>query len=85
VFPAVGLAVGVGPGELEHVGEDGSAWVDRSWALAHAHGTGRVYANFPDVALGDWASAYHGDHHARLVAAKCGYDPDRLFDFPQAI
>ncbi|MGH3876685.1 MAG: FAD-binding oxidoreductase [Actinophytocola sp.] len=70
---------------LEHVGEDGSEWVDRSWALAHAHGTGRVYANFPDVHLEDWASAYHGDHHARLVAAKRAYDPDRLFDFPQAI
>ena len=27
---------------LEHVGADGMAWVDRSWRLAHPHGSGRV-------------------------------------------
>ncbi len=70
---------------LEHVGEDSAGWVDRSWAIAHPHGSGRVYPNFPDPQLDSWADAYHGGNLARLVAAKHAYDPDRLFRFPQAI
>lgn len=70
---------------LEHVGEDRTGWVDRSWEIAHAHGSGRVYPNFPDPRLDNWADAYHGGNLARLVAAKHTYDPDRLFSFPQAI
>lgn len=68
---------------LEHVGD--APWVDRSWATAHAEGSGRVYPNFPDPALDDWATAYHGDNHPRLTAVKHAYDPHRFFDFPQAI
>lgn len=68
---------------LEHVGD--AAWADRSWATAHAEGSGRVYPNFPDPALDDWAAAYHGGNHDRLVAIKRAYDPHRFFDFPQAI
>jgi FAD/FMN-containing dehydrogenase len=70
---------------LEHVGAPASDWVDRSWAIAHADGSGRVYPNFPDPALNDWATAYHGDNHARLVAVRRAYDPDRLFTFPQSV
>jgi FAD/FMN-containing dehydrogenase len=70
---------------LEHVGEPDDPWVDASWAVAHADGSGRVYPNFPDPALEDWAAAYHAGNHARLVAVKKAYDPDRFFDFPQAI
>ncbi|MFD8492218.1 FAD-binding oxidoreductase [Amycolatopsis sp. NPDC059657] len=70
---------------LEHVAEPGDPWVDRSWATAHADGSGRVYPNFPDLALDDSASAYHAGNHARLVAIKQAYDPHRFFDFPQAI
>jgi FAD/FMN-containing dehydrogenase len=69
---------------LEHVGED-DARVDRAWEIAHAHGSGRVYPNFPDPKLADWATAYHGGNLARLVAAKQRYDPDGLFRFPQAL
>ena len=69
---------------LEHLGDDGGR-VDRSWAIAHAHGSGRVYPNFPDPGLADWAEAYHGGNLARLVAAKQRYDPDRLFRFPQSL
>jgi hypothetical protein len=68
---------------LEHVGE--RSWVDRTWATAHTDGSGRVYPNFPDPALDDWATAYHGANHPRLVAVKHTYDPHRFFDFPQAI
>ncbi|MEP6851114.1 MAG: FAD-binding oxidoreductase [bacterium] len=70
---------------LEHVTDGSARWADRSWAIAHDHGSGRVYPNFPDPALNDWADAYHGGNLARLVAAKQCYDPDRFFRFPQAV
>jgi FAD/FMN-containing dehydrogenase len=70
---------------LEHVGDPADPWVDRSWAAAHADGSGRVYPNFPDPALDDWATAYHGGNHRRLAAIKNAYDSGRFFDFPQAI
>jgi len=70
---------------LEHAGDPDDPWVDESWAIAHAEGTGRVYPNFPDLALDDWRTAYHGDNYARLAAVKQAYDPDRFFDFPQAV
>jgi FAD/FMN-containing dehydrogenase len=70
---------------LEHVARDGDQWLDRSWALAHALASGRVYPNFPDPDLDDWATAYHGGNAERLRAVKRSYDPERLFRFPQAI
>lgn len=70
---------------LEHIGEPADPWVDRSWATAHADGSGRVYPNFPDPALDDWAAAYHAGNYRRLVAVKNAYDSHRFFDFPQAI
>jgi FAD/FMN-containing dehydrogenase len=70
---------------LEHIGSPGAAWVDRSWEITHAEGSGRVYPNFPDLALTDWATAYHAENLARLVAVKRAYDPDRVFTFPQSL
>lgn len=70
---------------LEHAGPASSPWVDRSWQIAHADGSGGVYANFPDLALSDAATAYHAGHLARLRRVKRAYDPDRVFDFPQCI
>jgi FAD/FMN-containing dehydrogenase len=70
---------------LEHVGEDSPRWVDRSWAIAHAHGSGRAYPNFPDPQLDGWAAAYHGGNLARLIAVKRAHDPDRLFHFSQSL
>jgi hypothetical protein len=70
---------------LEHIGDPADPWIDRSWATAHADGSGRVYPNFPDPALDDWAAAYHAGNYRRLVAVKNAYDPHRFFDFPQAI
>jgi len=48
---------------LEHIADAADPWVDRSWAIAHADGSGRVYPNFPDPALDDWGSAYHAGNH----------------------
>jgi FAD/FMN-containing dehydrogenase len=70
---------------LEHLARDDPQWAGRSWAIAHRHGSGRVYPNFPDPQLDDWAAAYHGDNLPRLAAAKQSYDPGRLFRFPQAV
>jgi FAD/FMN-containing dehydrogenase len=70
---------------VEHIAEAADPWVDGSWATAHADGSGRVYPNFPDPALDDWAVAYHAGNHPRLRAVKHAYDPHRFFDFPQAI
>jgi FAD binding domain-containing protein/berberine-like enzyme len=70
---------------LEHIGEADDPWVDESWATAHVDGSGRVYANFPDPALADWAPAYHAGNYPRLVAVKNAYDPDRFFDFVQGV
>jgi FAD/FMN-containing dehydrogenase len=70
---------------LEHIADTAGPWVDRSWATAHADGSGRVYPNFPDPALGDAATAYHAGNYPRLAAVKNAYDPHRFFDFPQAI
>jgi hypothetical protein len=70
---------------LEHIADAADPWVDRSWATAHADGSGRVYPNFPDPALDDWAAAYHAGNYPRLAAVKDAYDPLRFFDFPQAI
>jgi FAD/FMN-containing dehydrogenase len=70
---------------LEHVADAADPWVDRSWATAHTEGSGRVYPNFPDPALDEWAAAYHAGNHPRLAAIKSAYDPHRVFDFPQAI
>ncbi|WP_129669350.1 FAD-binding oxidoreductase [Phytoactinopolyspora endophytica] len=70
---------------LEHLADAADPWVDGSWATAHADGSGRVYPNFPDPELDDWAVAYHAGNYPRLAAVKNAYDPHRLFDFPQAI
>jgi FAD/FMN-containing dehydrogenase len=63
---------------LDHLAEDTDGWVDRSWAVAHPHGTGRVYPNFPDPRLEDPGRAYHGANLARLITVKDHYDPARL-------
>lgn len=70
---------------LEHIADAADPWVDRSWATARTDGSGRVYPNFPDPALDDWAAAYHAGNHPRLAAVKNAYDPHRFFDFPQAV
>jgi FAD/FMN-containing dehydrogenase len=70
---------------LEHIADAADPWTDRSWATAHADGSGRVYPNFPDPALDDWGAAYYAGNYPRLASVKHAYDPQRFFDFPQAI
>jgi FAD/FMN-containing dehydrogenase len=60
-------------------------WVTRSRACVHPWGSGRVYPNFPDPDLEDWAEAYYGTNYQRLVRVKRTYDPHRLFRFEQSL
>ena len=70
---------------LEHAGPVPGSWVDRSWEIAHADGSGGVYANFPDLALHDGPAAYHRANLERLARVKRAYDADDFFAFPQSI
>jgi FAD/FMN-containing dehydrogenase len=54
-------------------------WVTRSWALVHRWGSGRVFQNFADPDLEDWAGAYYGSNYDRLVRVKARYDPAGFF------
>jgi FAD/FMN-containing dehydrogenase len=63
----------------------GREWVTRSWATVHPWGSGRVYPNFPDPDLANWAEAYHGGNYERLQRVKRTYDPDRVFRFEQSL
>ena len=71
---------------VEHVAPDaGRQWLQRSWATIHPWGSGRVYPNFPDPELENWAEAYWGDNHERLRRVKRAYDPDGVFRFEQSL
>jgi len=60
-------------------------WLAESWACVHPWGSGRVYPNFPDPDLVDWAEAYYGSNHERLLRVKRTYDPQSLFRFLQSL
>jgi FAD/FMN-containing dehydrogenase len=57
----------------------------RSWASVHPWGSGRVFQNFADPDLEDWAEAYYGPNYDRLVRVKARYDPSNLFHFQQSL
>ena len=61
------------------------AWLERSFAIVHPHGTGGVYPNFPEEGLEDWPRAYYGANLERLVAVKERYDPGDVFRAEQSI
>jgi hypothetical protein len=78
-------AVVVDPGAPTAEREAARRWLARSWELVRPWGTGRVYPNFPDPDLEDWAHAYHGTNHDRLVGVKAKYDPGNVFSFGQTL
>lgn len=66
-------------------GDKLSGWVDETFEVMQPHCSRRSFQNFPDGKLEDPAVAYYGDNLRRLKEIKHKYDPDRLFNFPQAI
>lgn len=65
---------------------EGHAWQDAFYELIlrDFNGAG-AFQNFPDPSLEDWAAAYYGGNLPRLRQVKARYDPECLFDFPQAV
>jgi hypothetical protein len=78
-------ATEVDPGASSAEKEAAHDWVTRSWGVANPWGTGRVFPNFPDPDLEDWALAYYGKNRDRLLDVKARYDPGDLFRFHQSL
>ena len=47
--------------------------------------SGFCYQNYTDPTLKNWQHAYYGSNYNRLLAIKHEIDPDRAFEFRQAI
>jgi hypothetical protein len=62
-----------------------TAWVRELHATVRPLVGRGAYVNYADPELSDWEAAYWGTNYARLRLVKATYDPDRLFDFPQAV
>jgi FAD/FMN-containing dehydrogenase len=60
-------------------------WLERSFAIVHPHGSGRVYPNFPEPELDDFERAYWAGNVDRLRETRARYDPDDVFRGPQTI
>ncbi len=60
-------------------------WLTKSWRTVRPWGSGRVFPNFPDPDLKEFASAYYGTNYERLLRVKATYDPDNSFRFHQSI
>jgi FAD/FMN-containing dehydrogenase len=73
------------PGASAAEREAARRWLARSWELVRPWGSGRVYQNFPDLDLADWAQAYYGANYDRLVHIKARYDPGDFFHFRQSL
>ncbi|MCF3965183.1 FAD-binding oxidoreductase [Streptomyces fuscigenes] len=69
-------------------GGSGSAhrtWLGSTHTAMRRYASGGAYQNYTDPTLSDWRTAYYGQGVDRLTRLKKQYDPDRLFDFPQAL
>ena len=66
-------------------GTSQQAWLKTAHASMRRYASGAAYQNYIDPTLKDWRNAYYGPAADRLTKLKKQYDPDRLFDFPQAL
>ena len=62
-----------------------TSWLDTTHGDLRRYASGGAYANYTDPTLKNWRTAYYGPNAARLASVKASLDPDRLFDFPQAL
>ncbi len=65
--------------------EEAERWLRQSWRTVQPWGSRRVFPNFPDPDLEEWAHAYYGPNYERLVRIKGTYDPDDVFSFHQSL
>ena len=63
----------------------GRSWLDAFTKALRPYVSGGSYVNYEDPDLANFAEAYYGPNLARLQGIKKQADPDRLFQFPQAI
>ncbi len=61
------------------------AWTNDFQEAMRPYLSGRVYQNYADEELRDWAGAYYGANYPRLRQVKRAYDPDDFFHHPQSI
>ncbi|WP_405779190.1 FAD-binding oxidoreductase [Streptomyces sp. NBC_00859] len=61
------------------------AWLKDTHRAMGPYASGGAYQNYIDPKLTDWRTAYYGAGAPKLAALKKQYDPQRLFDFPQAL
>jgi hypothetical protein len=66
-------------------GASSLAWLGDTTGIARKNIGVDAYANYVEPDLTNWAAAYYGANYPRLQRVKRRYDPDRLFDFPQAV
>ncbi len=69
-------------------GEDGGPgerWLADTHTAMREHASGAAYQNYTDAELRKWRGAYYGPAAERLAKVKERYDPERLFDFDQAV
>ena len=62
-----------------------AAWQREFYASMRPYASGQAYQNYIDPSLTNWQQAYYGANYERLTEVKATYDPDHLFQFPQAI
>jgi FAD/FMN-containing dehydrogenase len=74
-----------GAGSDRAASADAEAWLRAIQSAVRPYASGEAYQNDPDPLLPDWRRAYYGSAITRLEQLKRRYDPDRLFDFPQAL
>ncbi|MEU6571515.1 FAD-binding oxidoreductase [Streptomyces parvulus] len=66
-------------------GTDAQSWLASAHKSMRPYASGAAYQNYTDPALTDWRKAYYGDAAPRLAKLKHQYDPDRVFNNPQAL
>ncbi|MFD3932729.1 FAD-dependent oxidoreductase [Streptomyces sp. NPDC058614] len=66
-------------------GTAAQSWLTTAHKAMSPYASGAAYQNYTDPTLTNWRKAYYGDAAPRLTALKKQYDPNRFFDFPQAL
>ena len=66
-------------------GDASLRWLGDTTGIARKNIGTDAYANYAEPDLTNWPQAYYGANYPRLQRVKRKYDPDRVFDFPQAV